>query len=128
VGGAFTVHFVLFTIHCNQQGGFYVIRRATQLTLILLAAVGLSGCIAGSTPAIGVLMSEVTWDGMGKGELGTKEGKACAQSILGLVAQGDASIKAAAKAGGITNISSVDHYTKNTLGILGEYCTIVRGH
>ena len=58
---------------------------------------------------------------------GAKEGQACAQSILGLVAQGDASIKAAAKAGGITKIDSVDHYSRNLLGIIADFCTIVRG-
>ena len=76
---------------------------------------------------MGVLLTEVTWDGVGMGSLGSKEGKACAQSILGLVAQGDASIKAAAAEGGITKVSSVDHYTRNMLGVIGEYCTIVRG-
>ena len=76
---------------------------------------------------MGVLLTEVTWDGVGMGSLGSKEGRACAQSILGLVAQGDASIKAAAAEGGITKVSSVDHYTRNMLGVIGEYCTIVRG-
>ena len=98
-----------------------------QLGLILLATLGLSGCISVATPAIGVLFTDVTWDGMAKGSLGNKEGKACAQTVLSLVSTGDASIKAAAAAGGITNIMSVDHYTKNIVGILGEYCTIVRG-
>jgi hypothetical protein len=59
--------------------------------------------------------------------VGAKEGTSCAQSVLGLVATGDASIKAAAKNGGITRIDSVDHYTRNIVGILGEFCTIVRG-
>ena len=98
-----------------------------QISLILVLAVGFSGCISVATPAIGILITEVTWDGSGMGAIGAKEGRACAQSILGLVANGDASIKAAADAGGITKISSVDHYTKNMLGVIGEYCTIVRG-
>jgi hypothetical protein len=76
---------------------------------------------------MGVLLTEVTWDGVAMGSLGTKEGRACAQSFLGLIAQGDASIKAAAEAGGITKVGSVDHYTRNMLGLIGEYCTIVRG-
>jgi len=86
----------------------------------------LSGCLYVATPAAGMLVTEVTWDGHAQGSLGTKEGRACAQSILGLVAQGDASIKAAAADGGITNVKSVDHYTKWLL-VYGEYCTIVRG-
>ena len=52
--------------------------------------------------------------------------KACGQSILGWVATGDASVSAAKAAGGITTVASVDHSAKNILGILGEWCTIVR--
>jgi len=104
-----------------------VVRRVVQFFLILCLAAGLSGCVSVNTPAIGLLLTEVTWDGIGMGSLGAKEGRACAQSILGLVAQGDASVKAAAKDGGITKVSSIDHYTKNMLGVIGEYCTIVRG-
>jgi hypothetical protein len=44
-----------------------------------------------------------------------------------MVATGDASIQAAAAAGGVKNVTTVDHYTRNILGILGEFCTIVRG-
>jgi hypothetical protein len=99
------------------------------IALILFLAFHLSGCMAVRSPAIGLLFSEVTWDGeVTRGSMGGKEGKACAQSILGLVAQGDASVKAAARDGGITSITSVDHYTKNLLGIIGDYCTIVRGN
>lgn len=50
-----------------------------------------------------------------------------ANSYVGLIATGDASIAAAKKAGNITQVSSVDHYTKNILGVYGEYCTIVKG-
>lgn len=95
--------------------------------LVLAACLPLAGCLAVATPAMGILFADVKWDGMAKGAVGTKEGKACAQSILGLIAQGDASIEAAAKAGGIKDVASVDHHTKNMLGIMGEYCTIVRG-
>ena len=95
-----------------------MIRRVVQSFLILCLAAGISGCVSVNTPAIGLLLTEVTWDGVGMGSLGSKEGKACAQSILGLVAQGDASIKAAAAAGGITKVSSVDHYTRNMLGVI----------
>ncbi len=57
----------------------------------------------------------------------TKEGKACAQTILGLVATGDASISAAKAAGGITEVAHVDHSAKSILGIIGDFCTIVKG-
>ena len=57
----------------------------------------------------------------------TKEGKACGQSILGWVATGDASVAAAKAAGGVNQVASVDHTAKNILGIIGEWCTVVKG-
>lgn len=95
--------------------------------LAMAACLPLAGCMTVASPAIGTLYTDVKWDGMAKGGLGSKVGKACAQSILGLLAQGDASIEAAAKNGGIKDVMSVDHTTKNMLGLLGEYCTVVRG-
>ncbi|MCH6562976.1 MAG: hypothetical protein IH800_11265 [Myxococcales bacterium] len=105
------------------------------LGTVLAATAGamlLSGCIAVGyggigAPAMGLIYTEVWGPIDAGGRVGAKEGQACAQSILGLVATGDASIKAAAKAGGITQINSVDHYTRNVMGIMGEFCTIVRG-
>jgi hypothetical protein len=102
-------------------------RKALFVVLVLSGVTTLSGCISVATPAIGVLFTEVRGPIDAQGAIGAKEGKACAQSILGLIAQGDASIAAAAKAGGITNVSTVDHYTRNVLGIIGDFCTIVRG-
>jgi len=102
-------------------------KKGLFAVLALVGVTSLTGCIAVSTPAIGVLYTEVKGPIDASGQIGSKEGKACAQAILGLVATGDASIQAAAQAGGIKNISTIDHSTKNILGILGEYCTIVRG-
>lgn len=102
-------------------------RKALFVVLALAGTATLSGCIAVYTPAIGVLYTEVRHPGDAEGAVGAKEGRSCAQAILGLVATGDASIKAAAAAGGIKNVTSVDHYTRNILGVLGEFCTIVRG-
>ena len=100
--------------------------KIAAAVFLFVGACFLSGCLTVATPAMGVLITDVTWDGHAEGSLGTKEGKACAQSILGLVASGDASIKAAAANGNITNVKSVDRYTKWTL-LFGEYCTIARG-
>jgi hypothetical protein len=87
----------------------------------------LSGCLPVYSPAIGILLTDVHGPIDAGTKVGAKEGRACAQSILALVAQGDASIRAAAHAGGITKIDSVDHYSRNMLGIMAEFCTIVRG-
>ncbi|MEQ8351108.1 MAG: TRL-like family protein [Leptospiraceae bacterium] len=54
-------------------------------------------------------------------------GKACATSYLGYFAIGDASVRAAAREEGINEIASVSHTTEGALGIMAEYCTIVRG-
>ncbi len=99
---------------------------------LLLAAGGLmlvnAGCMTVATPAVGIIFTDV------KGPIGataataaSKEGTACAQSIFGWVATGDASIAAAKANGGITEVSSVDLHSTNILGILGTFCTVVKG-
>lgn len=96
----------------------------------LVVVVGLSGCMIVESPIRGVMGTKVIWgDTAGEpGEPGTmKEGKACAESILGLVARGDASVRAAKANGGITKVTSIDHSARNFLGIVGEWCTLVRG-
>lgn len=104
-----------------------MIVRMVLISALCASLAGLAGCISVGTPAVGVLMTNVTWDGDAEGAMGSREGRACARSIFGLVADGDASIKAAAANGGITRVTRVDHHTNNLLGIIGEYCTIVGG-
>jgi hypothetical protein len=81
------------------------------------------------TPVMGVLGSRVRWGEFAQGDdkAGQKEGKACMETILGLVSRGDASVRAAKINGGITEVSVVDHSARNFLNIVGEYCTVVRG-
>ena len=55
-----------------------------------------------------------------------KTGTACSNSILGLIAMGDASIESAKRNGGITKVTSVDHHSR-WLVVWGEFCTIVTG-
>ena len=102
-------------------------RRGLGISAALALALVLTGCMPVYSPAIGVLYTEVWHAGDAGERVGTKEGTACAQSILALIATGDASIKEAARDGGITKIDSVDHKSKNILGIMAEFCTIVRG-
>ena len=103
----------------------------TFLMLALMSlAVGLGGCMIVESPIKGVLGTEVIWGDVA-GEAAApntvKVGKACAQSILGLLARGDASVRAAKENGGIRDVSSIDHSARNLLNIVGEWCTIVRG-
>jgi hypothetical protein len=95
---------------------------------------GLSGCMIVDAPIRGVVGTEVIWGDVATGKAGSpvegemKEGKACAESILGLMARGDASVRAAKEDGGITEVTSIDHSARNFFGIVGEWCTLVRGY
>ena len=60
-------------------------------------------------------------------KINLKVGKSQCKSYLGLVTQGDASIEAAKKNGGITKVVSVDWKAKSILGLVGEYECIVYG-
>jgi TRL-like protein family len=102
--------------------------------LTVLACVGLSGCqymtpTLRDTPLSGYFYSAVDWDGKvsNPGVMEEKTGIACADSYLGLVALGDASIAAAKQAGNISKVSSVDHTAKSYFVFYGQYCTVVRG-
>jgi hypothetical protein len=106
-------------------------KHASRLFLAVIALAGLSlgGCQIVQSPMTGIIYTEAKYGDTATDEAGgSKEGKACGQSILGWVATGDASVQAAKAAGGITKVSSVDHSAKNIVGILGEWCTIVRGN
>jgi len=88
----------------------------------------LTGCMAVDSPVRGWVYTEAKFGNQGTdGPAATKTGKACATSILAMVATGDASQEKAMANGGITQITYVDHTAKSILGIWGEYCTIVNG-
>jgi hypothetical protein len=99
------------------------------LSIALVVPFFVAGCQPVASHLIGLLYTNV------KGPVnateasgGTREGKACAQTILGLVATGDASIEAAMRAGGIKQASSVNYEANHILGIVGTFCTVVRGN
>jgi hypothetical protein len=56
-----------------------------------------------------------------------KQGEACSMGILSAVSLGDASLAAAKKAGGITDVHSVDLRTFGILGVYTQGCTVVHG-
>jgi hypothetical protein len=60
-------------------------------------------------------------------DLGTKDGQATSHSVLFLVAWGDASVGAAARAGGLKKIKHVDYDYFNILGVYQEFTTIAYG-
>jgi len=101
-----------------------------KLVAVVLALGGLNGCAmaaGGNAHAMGTIYSGYK----SPGNIGTaaagKTGEACISSILGAVATGDASIEAAKKAGGITQVAHVDHEQFSVLGVYATSCTIVHG-
>jgi hypothetical protein len=85
------------------------------------------GCANTNSPAVGMLWTSATGPmAVTDNEKGFKEGRATCKSYLGAVAVGDCSIHAAARAGGITFITSVDYEASNILGIIATTTTIVR--
>jgi hypothetical protein len=83
-----------------------------------------SGSIyTGVTAPHGIDRSEIS----GTGKTGDKAGEACATGILNAAAWGDASIDAAKKAGGISDVHSVELRSFNILGIYTQGCTEVHG-
>jgi hypothetical protein len=104
-----------------------MLRNVAMMTLIVLAFTT-GGCMVVQSPVLGLVYTDAKYGDTATGEAGAnKEGQACARSILGLVAEGDASIATAKAKGGITQVSSVDHKSTNLLGIIGEWCTVVKG-
>lgn len=101
-------------------------------TIRALLAVGaisvLSGCAVAKAPVTGLWYTD-THSSVSptSNQAGNRVGEACATSILGVVATGDASIEAARRNGGITMISGVDDHATSILGVYAKYCTIVRG-
>ncbi len=62
-----------------------------------------------------------------KAPVTTKYGMSYTENVLGLVAWGDASLDAAAKAGGLSTINYVDYQMFNVLGIYSKFTTVVYG-
>lgn len=88
----------------------------------------MTGCASVQSPVGGALYLDA------KGPItattlpvGSVKGEACATTILGMVGTGDASIKAAMMAGGISKVAAVDHSSWAILGVFGKYCTVVYG-
>ena len=106
-----------------------LMKKIILLIVLVVAAQLVSGCAAkAKSPVTGFLFTDVQGpEAVGSGGESTKFGEACATSILGWVGTGDASIEAARKSGGITEISYVDYHSTSVLGIFAKYCVKVSG-
>lgn len=101
--------------------------KKISLCLVCAFAIFSVGCATARAPLTGVFYTATQSGLAATPQAGPKWGEACASSILGMVATGDASIEAARRNGGITSIASVDEKASSILGIYATYCTIVRG-
>lgn len=105
-------------------------RFKTVASLALAAsAVIASGCASVASPVGFAAFTNVSGPVTATENAGgAKEGQACATNILGLIATGDASVEAAARNGGISKISSVDHDSLGVLSFYSKFCTVVKGN
>lgn len=89
----------------------------------------LAGCSTGRSPvSVGLVFTSVSGsESISGNNLGSHSGTACAMSILGLVAVGDASITTAANNGKLNKVSHVDYETTGILGVYSKSCTIAYG-
>jgi len=104
-------------------------RRISTFAALVLATlcIGfLAGCQTVASPVMGLWMQNVGAPIDAGTKVGDRMGKSCATSYLGVFAMGDASIKAAAAAGGIKTIDSVDAEISSWI-VIGQFCTVVRG-
>lgn len=98
----------------------------------LLAVAVLAACATGCIMPQSPLGAPITIDVQGpmsyvdNSVKPLKTGTATAKGII-LYSDGDASIAAAMKNGGITKVHHIDTKSRNILGIVGEYTTIVYG-
>lgn len=103
-------------------------------TIFMAATLGGAGCTIlypdGYTPPTGIFYQNIMLNRTVSPatELGAKSGESCAYSVMALYASGDASVQAAAAAGGIRTIRAVDYRKMSALGVVySKVCTIVHG-
>jgi hypothetical protein len=102
--------------------------KKTTLLANGVIAFSMLGCAMAQSPVNGFLYSDVKHPGVATEAYGgSARGEACATSILGLIANGDASIDSAKKNGMVMQVTAVDHSSSNILGFYAKYCTIVYG-
>lgn len=105
-------------------------KRIGVLCVAGALAMAATGCVASPRQALfgGIYTGAQAGENAGAGQGGAKTGEACSMSILSLVHVGDASIKAAMKDGGVTQVTAVDNDIMSILGIYAKYCTVVTGN
>jgi hypothetical protein len=113
-------------------------RKSLALVVVVAMLVSVVGCQQYSVP----VQPQVSWivmdvrrplsadnQGVKLPVANEKVGRATTKQYVGIVTSGDGSIEAAAKAGGITNISYVDYEYFSVLGaVYSEFTIVVHGN
>ena len=103
-------------------------QRAIVLAVGMGLTLGLAGCVgAPVVPPLGLIYTDIDAPLNLRGEMGTKRGQAQVVSYLGLISVGDASVRSAAAAGGISNVKHVDYDFYNFLGLFQRFTTVAYG-
>ena len=103
-----------------------IIAVTILLSLILIFHNGCAAVV--QSPVTGFVYTNLKYGlEVGTNAKSTKVGTAECKSFLGIVATGDASIKAACQNAGITKIHHVDVQVKSILGFFATYTIIVYG-
>jgi len=107
-------------------------RTLAVLSVVAFLVTSFVGCgyVAPVVPPQGFLYAQVKAPmdtNMDDTKLGAKKGEASSMSILGLIATGDAGVKAAAAQGNITTVTAIDYEYTNILGFYQKFTTIVYG-
>jgi len=103
------------------------------LIVVLSGAFVVSGCAITASPVTGGLFTDVqaplhATSNVAPEDLDDlKVGRAMAESYLGLIATGDASIRTAMEDGGITEVVHVDYESTNILGFYATFTVVVYG-
>ncbi len=102
-------------------------KKSIIILVMVTASLFLFGsCASGGIGPTGSIFTSTKIGIHGSSPNGAKEGQACAQSFLGLVALGDASVRTAAQNGGISAVQSIDIEVFSLL-VYAQACTVVRG-
>ena len=105
--------------------------RKVTILLALLAVIALgfgSGCAVAPYQPGSIYTGHSAPMQATSNEVGNKKGEACQSNILGVFSTGDASISAAAKAGGVAKVGTVNYSFSTILGLYSSTCTVVTGN
>ncbi len=96
------------------------------ISIVVFSFISASCSITGFGP-MGAIYTDHKIGVYGNSPSGSKTGKACTMSVLGIVAVGDGGVEDAALRAGITKVNNINLESFSILGIYGTLCTVVRG-